>query len=593
MPLPADLLSSMVRAAAAVAAMAPCLCLFNLQCHAARVSHDSDVEESAAGSHSLGAEAAVGVLTQGKAKIKEALGQWSTSSIPKHIHEASMEEALRLCVMQAAQRYELLVPDLPLQGLDLDNFTRGTLQQLISQRFDEEDQVKVSKGSRGWREYLGIKKSNVEDRAATEALEAKLKETKATIKALGFSVTASKQLCKKSADAPIDGSIEECVKLSAKKRVDTLKETKTVKTGWFSSKTVTFEDAQQEMESAGKPLDQLVASMIELEIKKVVLTTMMGNKKEHRVDKEQLSRMKDELKAKLKQVSKHILNMGFDYSTAFKTCKKSVAESPSGTLGSNQKILERVEAEVQDVCKKDSSGTCVEQEVDDDGNARFCPEGTSCQCQRSFNPVRGVAVGGGFLGVSWPGAVLIGTVVGGLVGGPPGAATGALIGTSIPWSWIAAVVGQMSASGYIHAKVCQCFADPCTVDEETRSCVLKAPHESKAQGNSSNPFAWLPYSGHKCAPVPKKHGETEVKCELQTCSMDDKAAPLESGSGLQSGRLGLIQEGSSGYKAVYNCALLKSDAAGARQDVLLRDSALGVPERNSLYEMVIPSSLRP
>jgi len=246
-------------------------------------------------------------------------------------------------------------------------------------------------------------------------------------------------------------------------------------------------------------------------------------------------------------------SLGFIYNKEKKLC------IPLVTKARMTEVVDRVTEEVTSVCDKDKG--CQEK------SSAYCPEGTSCDCQRPHTPKRALTV---FNAVFWVASPLTVAVAAGsfaFVTGGAGAVVPAIWTAGWFPDYIPAVIA-MGATSRKWTAECMCFELPCKHDADAGMCVVERTKDTK---NSSNPYSWLPGNGLKCARVPG----SEDSCEFQRCS--DADVQIEQGKGLY-GRVGY--EGAD----LYNCANLEGSVesqltfqhflpAGAEHGALAKNSA--------------------
>mmetsp|Transcript_58590 Transcript_58590/g.104181 ORF Transcript_58590/g.104181 Transcript_58590/m.104181 type:complete len:299 (-) Transcript_58590:142-1038(-) len=229
-------------------------------------------------------------------------------------------------------------------------------------------------------------------------------------------------------------------------------------------------------------------------------------------------------KAELKEAASKLVK----YDEFMKVVNCEYIKKSSDVDAALGEVLARIEAELKSPVKKDGA-SCVE----DQG---FCPEGTSPQLQRAYNPAQAALFGTvAFWGVK-PVAMAVAAGVG-VVMAAPGVPLAAAAGTSaalamqVPWGFMAAPVASYLGKRDLHAS-CRCFENDCHLNQATDKC------EITLSAASSNPFQSLPYPGQKCARTPSG-------CSLQFCISGDWSSTTE-----HEGILGKVGELNG---EVYNC----------------------------------------
>lgn len=219
-----------------------------------------------------------------------------------------------------------------------------------------------------------------------------------------------------------------------------------------------------------------------------------------------LGRDKDAVKiAKLRSGAKAL---GYDESLRLQECKDQLEAMGEQ---SEQYLLERVVKETTGACQGDVENC-------DETPGAYCPEGTACDCARTSTPERGQKAFNMVFFVISPVTVALISGVAGYATGGASAIPGAIWSAGWFPDWIPAAIAMVAFSRNWFPE-CACIEKTCAAVEG----VCKMVQTSPTMKASSNPFADLPLSGHKCA-TPVTPGSSKSACELRVCEDEDVLA---------------------------------------------------------------------
>lgn len=378
-----------------------------------------------------------------------------------------------------------------------------------------------------------------------------LDKAKADIKQRFFSVDSANKLCGVAWKFPRPEAVRDCV-------IEHIRERKTMRRFHRERRLEELTDGDIET------LERLVHERWALKTPVRVLADVLSH-----LDPPEKLQVKALLKTKtaaFKAVDKQITDMKFSFHHTKKHCK---TRKGGDNLYRSTTVISRITQEVNGVVTEEGR-ECMEKE------GESCPEGTSPDSRRDFDPKTFAAAYAVSAAVTKPIIMGVGFVVGFLTAGPPGGAAG-LAATSVPGPGLALSIPIAAAAATDWFPQCRCYPNPCAYDANAGTCSMALSEKS------SNPFQHLPYPGQKCALVAGQEA-----CELQPCADHDYENAL--GNRWVHGTVGLqiMDE----YTAIHNCL---STSTSADESFMLSDEipdgaggivSNTVPNRINVYRML-------
>lgn len=361
-----------------------------------------------------------------------------------------------------------------------------------------------------------------------------LDQAKAAIKQRFFSVQGANKLCDDAWKFPRPEAVRDCV-------LEHIMESKTIGRNHKERRL-------EELDTGA--LEELVRERWALKTLVRVLADVLGNmeRREFQVQVKALKALLGTKTAEFRRVDQQIKAMDFSFHHTKEHCKTR----KGGDVKASISVITRITQEVNGVVTGEGP-ECMEKE------GESCPEGTSPDSRRDFDPKTFAAAYAVSAAVTKPIIMGVGFVVGFLVAGPPGGAAG-VAATSVPGPGLALSIPIAAAAATDWFPQCRCYPNPCAYNANTGMCYMAWSERS------SNPFQQLPYPGQKCARVTGKEA-----CELQPCADHDYAEDV--GNPWVHGSVGLQMDGGE-YTVIHNCL---STTTSADESFMLSDK---IPARD-------------